>query len=76
MILYFKNWLFFCSMAEDNEVNDHEMSEEKNGEAMETDSKSKELADYGLNESVVTKLEELFTTGSLCLYKLEDSYIG
>lgn len=54
-------------MAEDNEVNDHEMSEEKNGEAMETDSKSKELADYGLNESVVTKLEELFTTGSQCL---------
>ena len=59
----------FCSMAEDNEVNDHEMSEEKNGEAMETDSKSKELADYGLNESVVTKLEELFTTGSVWLNK-------
>lgn len=55
-------------MAEDNEVNDHEMSEEKNGEAMETDSKSKELADYGLNESVVTKLEELFTTGIINVY--------
>lgn len=57
-------FLFFYSMAEDNETNDHEMPEEKNGDAMETDSKSKELADYGLNESVVTKLEELFTTGS------------
>lgn len=63
-------------MAEDNEVNDHEMSEEKNGEAMETDSKSKELADYGLNESVVTKLEELFTTGNKCVYNFEDLCIG
>lgn len=45
------------------DTNDHEMTEIKNGEAMDTDSKSKVLADYGLNESVVTKLEELFTAG-------------
>lgn len=67
--------IFLFRMAEDNEVNDHEMSEEKNGEAMETDSKSKELADYGLNESVVTKLEELFTAGNQCLYNFKALYV-
>ncbi|XP_054718864.1 heterogeneous nuclear ribonucleoprotein R-like isoform X1 [Uloborus diversus] len=59
-------------MAENNEVNDQEMTEEKNGEAMETDSKSKELADYGLAEKVVSQLEEIFTTGKLTFSELDE----
>ncbi|GIX74032.1 hypothetical protein CEXT_647062, partial [Caerostris extrusa] len=60
------------SMAEGNEVNDHEMAEEQNGEAMDTENKCKELSDYGLNESVVLKLEELFENGKLSFSELDE----
>ncbi|GIX86366.1 heterogeneous nuclear ribonucleoprotein R [Caerostris darwini] len=59
-------------MAEGNEVNDHEMAEEQNGEAMDTENKCKELSDYGLNESVVLKLEELFENGKLSFSELDE----
>ncbi|GFS43962.1 heterogeneous nuclear ribonucleoprotein Q [Trichonephila inaurata madagascariensis] len=59
-------------MAEGNEVNEHEISEEQNGETVDTDNKAKELSDYGLNESVVTKLEELFANGKLSFSELDE----
>lgn len=62
-------------MAEGNgeQINDQEMTEETNGEAMDVDvSKTKELTAYGLSESVVTKLGEIFATGKLTFSELDE----
>ncbi|XP_015913423.1 heterogeneous nuclear ribonucleoprotein R isoform X2 [Parasteatoda tepidariorum] len=56
-------------MAEENGVN---IPKEENGEAMETDSKPKELAESGLADTVIAKLEELVTNGKLTYSELDE----
>ncbi|KAG8195906.1 hypothetical protein JTE90_001141 [Oedothorax gibbosus] len=58
-------------MAEGDMVQVQSESQNGNGEPMETDNK-KVLTDYGLNDGVVTKLEELFANGKLSFSELDE----